>query len=288
MQAVILAAGKGTRLLPITRYVPKPLIPFWGRPFISYLLDQLVGLVDEVIIVDDPARDLERALGERWGDLPLHYVTQATPRGTGDAALQARSVVEEPFLLLLGDTCPTRATLEELIATPGAAVLTLIEVDDPENHLSISLDGDARVVELWSDASTVDAGVFKFDPMIFEMLDGLPPRGNELRVMQGVARLLEVGEKVRAVRMPGPWLQFGDHEGIAGVLRVMRELAAQQGRKCGPRDSCLMVPADGCTIENSLVFGPGSLKDCTIRDSVVYCAGEVVGATVIDAVAVVP
>ena len=104
MQAVILAAGRGSRLEPVTHYVPKPLIPFWGRPFISYLLERLNGYVDEAVIVDGPAREIAAILGERHRDLPLRYVIHHDSVGTGDALLQACDCLRSPFLLLFADT----------------------------------------------------------------------------------------------------------------------------------------------------------------------------------------
>jgi len=286
VQAVILAAGRGTRLLPVTDVIPKPLIPFWGRPFIAYLLDALEGLVDEAIIVDAPALEVEQALGDRHGALPLRYAVQPLPLGTGDAMLQARAMIDGPFLLLLGDTCPARDTLQALIDTPGKAVLMVIEVDDRENHSGVSVDGAGRVTGMWTDAATVDAGIVKFDPMILDLVAGHEPLRGELRVLQGVNSLVEAGEEVRAVQMPHPWMQFGDHEGINGVIRVMRTLAEMQGERCAPGDSSLMVRARDCAIEDALVFGPGSLDRCVIKRSLVYCGGDAVGRTVTDAIAV--
>ena len=161
MQAVILAAGRGERLRPVTDHLAKPLIPFWGRPFLSYVLDNLEGVVEEAIIVDAPAGAVVTTLGDRHGALPIRYATQPVPRGTGDALLQAADLLHGPFLLLLGDTCPPRTTLEELIAEPGDLALTAIKVDDPENHLGIDVGANGRIRAIWVRA-TVDAGVFRF------------------------------------------------------------------------------------------------------------------------------
>ncbi len=286
MQAVILAAGRGTRLLPVTDVIPKPLIPFWGRPFIAYLLDALEGLVDEAIIVDAPALEVERALGDRHGTLPLRYAVQPDPLGTGDAMLQARAMIDGPFVLLLGDTCPTRETLQALTSTPGRAVLTVIEVDDREQHSGVSVDDTGRVTGLWTEAATVDAGIFRFDSAIFDFTAAHEPLRGELRVLQGVNSLVEAGEEVRAIEMPHPWLQFGDHEGIDGVIRVMRALGEMRGERCDPGDSCVMVPARDCEVEDALVFGPGSLEGCVIRHSLVYCGADAVGRVVSDAIEV--
>ncbi|MEA3400137.1 MAG: NTP transferase domain-containing protein [Armatimonadota bacterium] len=277
MQAVILAAGRGTRLRPITDHVPKPLIPFWGRPFIEYLLETLQGLVDEAIIVVPDNDVIRRRLGDRFGELPLRYACQPVPNGTGDAVLHARHLVEGPFLLNLGDTWAPRETMEALIESQADVVLTSIEVDDPEHHLSISTNGDARVIGLWTDATTVDAGVFRLCPEIFHHLDRLPPRGTELRVMQGIDALLRGRADVRTIRMPQPWLQFGDHEGLGGVLRVMRQMRDRIPGCGGEGDRSLEIATRDSHIANSLIFGPGEVVGCTIRDSLIYCARRIEG-----------
>lgn len=270
MQAVILAAGRGSRLEPVTHHVPKPLIPFWGRPFISYLLENLQAFVDEVLIVDGPGGEIEEQLGHSFGSLPLRYVIQPDPVGTGDALLQACDLLDDPFIVMLGDTCPPRATIQELIEAPGDVVLTTIRVDDVHNHGGVAMDEDGRVSGLWTDDETVDAGMFRMTSRICELLATLEPRRGELRILQGVEAMIREGDDVRAIVMPGPWLQFGDHEHLGGVLRVMRQI--RNGDPLEPGASSVdAVTCEGCEIRNSLVFGPGELVNCVVTDSMVYC-----------------
>lgn len=258
------------------------MIPFWGKLFIEYLLDRVSEVADEAIIVVPPDDRIRNALGDAYESLPLRYVTQQQPRGTGDAVLQARGLIEGPFLLLLGDTCPARKTIRELSEASGDATVTLIEVDDPHNHLGVSLNGDGVVAACWTDSRLVDAGVVRMTPPVLDALSTLPPRGRELRMMQGVEAVLKNGGEVRAVKMPGPWLQFGDHEELPGVLRVMRQLRAVDGDPLRDGEASVGVPHANCTIHNSLVFGPGELIDCEIRDSMVYCEGRIEGRSARD------
>ena len=276
MHAVILAAGRGERLRPITEHVPKPLIPFWDKPFITYLLDNLQGFADEATIVIGRDEEIRHRLGDSYGGIGLRYVAQDNPAGTGDAVMQTRGLLQEPFLVLLADTCPPRETIAQLIEAPADAMLTVIEVSDPENHLGVDIRDGLVVEDLWTDSRFVDAGAFRFSPTIYDALDGLPPKDKELRILQGVQQLLLTGAEVRAAQMQQPWLQFGDHEGLSGVLRVMRELRSEGADD----DSYVGLSHEGCRIENSLVFGPGQLADCAIKDSFVYCAGRVEGEAV--------
>jgi len=281
VQAVILAAGRGSRLEPVTHHVPKPLIPFWGRPFISYLLERLDGFVDEVVIVDGADGEIAQTLGDhyddRHGGLPLRYVSQPDPVGTGDALLRACDLLSSPFLIMLADTCPPRETIRQLTEIPGDAVLATIRVDDRENHGGVDIDPDGRVLGLWTDADTVDAGVIRTTSRICELLATMEPLRGELRILQGIDAMIREGDDVRGIVMPGPWLQFGDHEMLDGVLRVMRQMHADESALPAGESSVDVVTCEGCEIRNSLVFGPGELVNCTITDSMVYCGTRLEG-----------
>ncbi|MCD6359521.1 MAG: nucleotidyltransferase family protein [Armatimonadetes bacterium] len=285
MQAVVLTAGRGDRLRPVTDHIPKALIPFWGKPFVAYLLDSLVGLVDEAVIVVSSDGRVRDALGDDWQGLPLHYVVQPCPGGTGDALLHAQDVLDERFLLMLGDTLPPRDTVRELLACEDDAVLTLVEVDDPYNHGAVGIHDGLVVERLWvKDSNLVDGGMSVLPRSICNYLHNLEPMRGELRVLQGVDALLRDGHRVRGVKLQGPWLQYGDHEGASGVCRVMNEMRPYTEGADAGRDSSVSIRHQNCEIVNSLVFGPGELINCSIRDSLVYCATRVSDASVHNAI----
>lgn len=142
MKAVVPAAGLGTRMLPATKAVPKPLLPVVDRPTIGYVVDEaLEAGADSVVLVLGPAdeaildhlgrdEDLEAALRARGKEEALEavraeahpdaveVVRQPEPRGLGDAVLRARPEIDEPFLVLCADdvipTAPTAS--EQLVA----------------------------------------------------------------------------------------------------------------------------------------------------------------------------
>lgn len=280
MQAVILTAGRGTRLLPVTNHVPKPLIPFWGRPFVHYLLDKLLGRVDETVLVVGEDRELEAALGESYQGMPLRYVVQPEPEGTGDATLRARHILGEEFVLLLGDTCPHPEVVDAIIGVGGEAAQTVIAVDDRENHAGVALRDGSIVERLWDDdADLVDAGMFRLSQYVCDRIAECEPLRGELRILQGLNALLEEGREVRAVELPQPWLQYGDHEDVAGVCRVMDQIRMYANGADEGRESSIAITHSDCDITNSLVFGPGELVGCSIADSLVYCATRAEGMT---------
>lgn len=119
MQAVILAAGKGLRLRPFTEHHPKPLIPIADKALIEYTLESLPEAITEIIIVIGYlAHQIKDHLGDEWNGKPIKYVVQETLQGTGDALLQAKSLVEQNFLVVNGDDLYDRKDLTKLLDYP--------------------------------------------------------------------------------------------------------------------------------------------------------------------------
>ncbi len=166
-KAVIPAAGYGTRFLPISKAVPKEMLPLVDRPVIQYVVEEAVasGIEDILIVISrskrsleehfHPAHDLEAELEAkgRLEDLRslqslnrlarIHFIWQARMGGLGDAILHARDHVgQEPFAVLLGDTVVTTADssrpltrqLADVVETHGGSAVALQEV--PEEKVS--------------------------------------------------------------------------------------------------------------------------------------------------------
>ena len=105
MKGVILAAGKGTRLRPLTDTRPKPLIPIANKTILEWNLDALNGLVDEVVIVIGYKGDMiKEKIGEKYGSMKIFYVEQKEQKGTGHALQVCSDYVKgEKFIVLNGD-----------------------------------------------------------------------------------------------------------------------------------------------------------------------------------------
>src|SRR5690348_13743569 len=124
MDAIILAAGLGTRLRPHTLQTPKPLLPVQGRPILDWTLGALPRQVERVLIVTHYLSEkVEAYLRDQKHFAQWQTVRQETPRGTGDAVLACRSHVRsERFLVLNGDDLFGAADLARL-ASCSAGVL---------------------------------------------------------------------------------------------------------------------------------------------------------------------
>lgn len=147
MQVVILAAGQGQRLRPLTHDRPKSLLPVAGRPLIHHLLENLatLGLKDIVIVVGHGRERLQSYVGDGQGlGLTVKYVEQPLQLGPGHALHQVRSLLkEEPFLLLPADSWYHPRLLEHLRDAPGPALVTVPSARSARHGLPVLKAGKA-------------------------------------------------------------------------------------------------------------------------------------------------
>ena len=131
MQAVILAAGRGVRLHPLTYTTPKPMLKVLGRPILEHLLDSLPSPVDEaIIVVGYLAERIKDHFGSEYEGRRIRYAHQQEQLGTFDALHAARAFLKgDSFLCLVGDDFYTTEDLEEL--TRHDLAMLVMERDDP-------------------------------------------------------------------------------------------------------------------------------------------------------------
>lgn len=214
MQAVILAAGLGKRLRPITETVPKSLVPVNGKPVVQYTLDRLPPSVEEIIFVIGYKGQMLRDLfGDAYGGRPLRYVEQGEPLGTGHAVAAAAPLVRGTFLLLYGDDVYGQDGLARLVRHFNA--LLVRRVEHPERFGVVELDSEgsvARIVEKplqpRSDLSWVGACVVQRDVLDVETQKS--PRG-EYEFPDMVNVLIERGVRFRT-ELADLWLPGNTHE----------------------------------------------------------------------------
>jgi len=116
MQAIIIAAGKGTRIYPISLTRPKPLFQLMGQTMIEYTLDQLQGLATEVILVlGYKGEMIQKRIGNRYKGMRIRYVWQKKQTGTGSAVTSALKYIDDKFLLLMGDDLYSRKDIKNIL-----------------------------------------------------------------------------------------------------------------------------------------------------------------------------
>lgn len=219
MKAVILAAGEGTRMRPLTANLPKPLLPVAGKPFLRHTLEAVkaAGIRDVTILVGWQGHRIREHFG-KGADLGLSisYEEQAERLGTAHALGLLRSHVDGPFLSVNGDVVVSREALAGLVARHGevgGTVMGLAEVSDPGRFGVVELEGD-RIVKIEEKprvpkTSLINAGVSVFEAGIFPLIDktSKSPRG-EYEITDALRMLMDAGS-VHGFRLPGEWIDVG-------------------------------------------------------------------------------
>src|SRR6056297_1927667 len=215
--AVVLAAGEGTRLRPLTRNRPKPMLPAADRPILEHVFDALIGAgVERLHVVVGYKRDrVQDHFGPTYRNVPVNYVAQDKQLGSGHALLQAREAVadEDGFLVVNGDQVIERQMVADVLdafeTDDGNATLAVTEQADVSHYGAVVMDGD-RVVELVEKPETDDyrllnAGVYAFDPSIFDAIEETPRVQGELALTDTLVDLIDEEAAVRGVVTEELW-----------------------------------------------------------------------------------
>ena len=214
MDAVILAAGLGTRLRPYTLQTPKPLLPVRGRPILDWTLGALPKAVDRVIVVVNYlAEQVESYLAAQKHFAEWETVRQDVPRGTGDALHSCRPRLRSnSFLVLNGDDLYGAADLAKLAACPAG--LLVQQVPEPRKFGIAFLKPDGTLEKLVEKPDLdgprlANTGAYVFPANVFETELELSPRG-EYEITDYVTALAQKG-RVNVVEAAF-WLPIGTVE----------------------------------------------------------------------------
>lgn len=214
MKAVVLAAGEGTRLAPLTTTRPKPLVPVGGKPLIKHVLDACAPYVDEFVVVVGYRGDQVRAaLGHEFAGRAVEYVEQHDQLGTAHAVAQACDRIEGRFLVLNGDVVFDEAVVASLAGSAGHAIATML-VENPSAYGVVSVNEGqlTGLVEKPDNppSNLVNLGLYAFEPSVFDAIDEVPEseRG-EYEITDAVESLRRMGERISVVEHDGEWLDVG-------------------------------------------------------------------------------
>lgn len=230
MQAVILAAGRGTHMQALTDACPKPLLQVAGKSLIEHKLDALPASVDEVILVIGYQGDMIRErFGDSFGGRRMRYVVQETLDGTMGALALARPFLTERFVVMMGDDLYAREDIEACFAVPGWSIL----VQPTETMASggrMVMDGAGHIVAIEEGDHTgkpglMNTNLFALEPNVFDY--PMVPKSagsDEYGLPQTVvAAALASGTPLVAVDATF-WFQITAPEDLARAEEALREL----------------------------------------------------------------
>lgn len=278
MKGVILAAGKGTRLYPVTHHIPKPILPLANRPTIYYAFDRLkeMGITDICVVVGESEQQMKEALGDGSNQgVNLSYVRQVEPQGLAHAVGFAKDFVAgEPFVLYLGDAIYGSGFIGYLrkFEDAGCANLNIVKpVEDPSRFGVANVEGD-RIVKLVEKPKTPEsnlamAGLYFFGPQIWDVLPDLKPSARgEYEITDAIQMLIDKGEKVLAGVYDSAWFDTGTLDSFLETSAYLTTGGVLFG--------------DGATVDGSIgssvVLGEGCSVECeSIEDTVILPGAKV-------------
>ena len=238
MKAVILAAGKGTRMRELTEALPKPMLRVQGRPILEHIIDGLrAAEIREICIITGWRAEI---VEDHFGDgsplgVGIRYVRQVVQDGTGKAPeLACEFVGNDPFLLTYGDILvrpDTYARMQQRFAQgPFAGLLTVTQGEDVTQGGLNLFDDDfclRRLIEKPSLAQLEElrgegwlkpgqpvwynAGIYLFRPLVFEFTRRLEksPRG-EYELTDAVSAMVNAGHRIAGLPIEGRWVDVRD------------------------------------------------------------------------------
>ena len=249
MKGIILAAGKGSRLYPMTRPTCKPLLPVYDKPMIYYPLAVLMQAgIRDILIIIPPGEEgpFYRLLGNgaRWG-VNISYEVQEVARGIADALLIGeRFIGNEPVCLVLGDNIFHSLSLESTLAKAvrashqGGATVFGYYVNDPERFGIVEFDDEGKGISVEEKpahpkSNYAITGLYFYDNRVVKYAKELKPSARgELEITDLNRIYLEEGElNVELLGQGFTWLDTGTHESLVEATNFVKTVETHQHRK---------------------------------------------------------
>ncbi|MBX0295740.1 bifunctional sugar-1-phosphate nucleotidylyltransferase/acetyltransferase [Haloarcula nitratireducens] len=272
MQAVILAAGEGTRMRPLTDQRPKPMLGVGGTPLVEHVARSAVsaGAEEVIVVVGYEGEQVKRHLGDGVGDAPVHYAEQEDQQGTADAVAAAREHLDGPFAVLNGDNVYEPDALARLFESAPSIACT--RVDEPSNYGVVETDGETvsglleKPAEPPSDL--VNAGAYVFPATAREALDVTESERGERELTDVLNRVIDDSDVTPVVI--DDWLDVGRPWEL---LAANERHVSRQSRTLGGDVH------DDATVAGDVVVEPGAsvAQGATVEGPVVVESGASVG-----------
>jgi len=279
MQAVILAAGEGKRVRPLTRSRPKAMIPVANRPIIEYVIDALLknGIREIIVVVGYRKEQVTRYLNQL--DVPIEVVVQNKQLGTGHALLSAESQIHENFLLLPGDNYIDPSSIARIKDLPNAMLVK--EHPNPSNFGVVMLSEGhvTHIVEKpeFAPSFMVSTGIYSLTRDIFSHI-----KENDLT--DAISSMIENGVMIKGI----PADDWQDAIFAWDLLKMNRRLlhnlpSTREGSVS--RQTIIQGAVSigrGTTIgPNTVITGPVIIgNDCTIGPNCCVMPNTSIGARV--------
>jgi glucose-1-phosphate thymidylyltransferase len=297
VKVIIPLAGKGTRLLPLTRHVPKPLVRVAGRPVMDYVMDMLDGLdIEEMVLITGHLKEQVEAHVRTRYRQPARFIEQKVQDGTAGAIALAEPHVDGPVLIIFVDTL-FDADLSLVTRTDADGVIWAKHVEDYQRFGVVVTDDDGymtRIVEKPSEPISRLANIGLYYIRDWKTLyEGIhwtldrPQQKGEWFLTDAFQYMIDRGRRIRVAEVAG-WYDCGKVETVLETnLHLLRH-----GRALAPEGAPgvvvegLVRVEPGAVVERSTI-GPNVtieagavVRDSVLRGTIVSTGAQVIGSTV--------
>ena len=222
MKAVVLAAGKGTRLRPLTDEKPKGMVEVDGKPILTHCFEQLAELgADElVVVVGYLKQNIIDHYGDEFNGIPITYAPQREQAGLAHALLTVEDQIDDDFMLILGDNI-FQANLEDVVKrqqedrADAAFLVEEVPMEDASRYgvCDTNKYGEITdVVEKPDDppSNLVMTGFYTFSPAIFHACHLVQPSNRgEYEISEAIDLLIQSGRTIDAIPIDGWRMDIG-------------------------------------------------------------------------------
>jgi len=279
MKGLVLAAGKGSRLYPVTHIIAKPLLPLANKPTLAYAFERLkeIDVYEIGLVVGDNEQSMREVLkdGSDFG-VSLTYIRQPEPKGLAHAVSFAKDFIgDSNFVLYLGDAIYGSGFVElkNQFLDSGCSNLNLVkEVQDPSRFGVANVNGD-KIVKLVEkpkvpESNLAMAGLYFFRSEIWSVLPKLQPSSRgEFEITDAIQLLIDEGNLVLAGRYEDEWFDTGTLDSFLETSSFLVNGSQVIGSD---------VVVEG-HVGDHVVIGDGAFVRCnSISDSVILPGARVV------------
>jgi glucose-1-phosphate thymidylyltransferase len=301
MKVIVPLAGKGTRLLPLTKRVPKPLVKVAGRPVMDYVMDTVAGLdLDELIVITGHLKEQVEQYVTTHYKIPARFIEQQTLDGTAGAINLARPYVDGPVMIIFVDTL-FDADLSVVRRSDADGILWAKEVEDYQRFGVIVTDERGYMTRIVEKPSTpisklANIGLYYikdwktlFDG-IAAVMRAAPGKGGEFYLTDAFQYMVDRGKKLVVGEVTG-WYDCGKVDTLLETNRHLLEHGRGRRPKTALKGVIIQDPVyieDGvrladCTIGPNVSLGKGSsVTGSTVANSILGDNVRIQGATVED------
>ncbi|WP_292460859.1 bifunctional sugar-1-phosphate nucleotidylyltransferase/acetyltransferase [Methanothermococcus sp.] len=274
MDAVILCAGKGTRLIPLTENRPKSMIPIAGKPILEHIINKIENFVDNIYLIVKYKKEI--IINHFKNHPKITFIEQKEIDGTGYAVLMAKEYIDDDFLVINGDVI-FDDDLKDIVNYKNAVALT--EVDNPENFGVVVLDDENNIIELQEKpknpkSNLINAGIYKFEKNIFNILENLKPseRG-EVELTDAIKELIQNGT-IKGIKLNGYWNDIGRPWDLLDANKhllkdIKKDIKGKIGKNVVIEGNVIIE--EGAEIKhNTVIEGPVIIKSGAVVGPIAY------------------